>query len=136
MRSPFPSLAPSPQAAGYAARVARERALGRSLLSTARHFPMGELRGAFEDVAKACCGARGARVLVVWGDRDATCPYENALCLRDEVFGAAARLVTVRGARHCVYSERAAEVAAAIIAFLDEHELEGERCDDGCRDDG
>ena len=125
------SAAARAMAAGYARRVARERALGRSLLSTARHFPMGELRGAFEDVARACCAARGARVLIVWGDRDATCPYANALRLRDEIFGAcrpAARLVTIRGARHCVYSERAAEVAAAIVTFLD--------ADDGTRPDG
>ena len=91
-----------------------EPALGLSLLSTARHFPMGGMRTAFDD-AHARAPARPT--LVVWGDLDGTCPYRNARTLCDDVFPHA-RLRTVRGAKHCIYTEFAAEVAASLVEFV------------------
>merc|ERR1712097_208960 len=83
----------------YKRRVAEEPALGRSLLSTARHFPFEQLRP----------------VLVVWGDGDRTCP-----CAARDVRRLVPRadVVVVRGARHCVYTEFVGESARAVVDHL------------------
>ena len=100
--------------AAYRRRCNDEPALGRSLLSTCRYFPMGELRHTFEDLAST---APDRPTLVVWGDGDRTCPHRNALILSEQILPHAS-LVTIKGARHCVYSEHSAEVSAAIAGFL------------------
>lgn len=94
----------------YRRRVVQEPALGRSLLSTARHFPFEQLGPAF-----AAAGALSRPVLVVWGDGDRTCP-----CAARDVRRLVPRadVVVVRGARHCVYTEFVAESARAVVDHL------------------
>ena len=94
----------------YKRRVAEEPALGRSLLSTARHFPFEQLGPAF-----AAAGALPRPVLVVWGDGDRTCPCQ-ARDVRRLV--PRADVVVVRGARHCVYTEFVGESARAVVDHL------------------
>ncbi|KAJ8600885.1 hypothetical protein CTAYLR_007006 [Chrysophaeum taylorii] len=96
----------------YRDRVATEPALGRSLLSTARHFPFESLADSFEAV-----GAQAFPVLLVWGDEDRTCPVENAHTIRS-TYIPRATLVEVCGARHCVYLEHAGQVAHALNRFF------------------
>lgn len=91
----------------YKERVAREPAFGRSLLSSARHFPLEQLQAAYE-----AAGAADRPTLLVWGDDDRTCPIENAREIQQKYI-ARAELIVVRGARHCVYTEYVAEVAHA-----------------------
>ena len=91
----------------YKRRVAEEPALGRSLLSTARHFPFEQLGPAF-----AAAGDLLRPVLVVWGDGDRTCPCQ-ARDVRRLV--PRADVVVVRGARHCVYTEFVGESARAVV---------------------
>ena len=94
----------------YKRRVAEEPALGRSLLSTARHFPFEQLGPAF-----AAAGDLLRPVLVVWGDGDRTCPGPardgRRLVPRADV-------AVVRGARHCVYTEFVGESARAVVDHL------------------
>ena len=94
----------------YKRRVAEEPALGRSLLSTARHFPFEQLGPAF-----AAAGALPRPVLVVWGDGDRTCP-----CAARDVRRLVPRadVVVVRGERHCVYTEFVGESARAVVDHL------------------
>eukprot|EP00632_Arachnochrysis_sp_CCMP2950_P005930 CAMPEP_0185705544 /NCGR_PEP_ID=MMETSP1164-20130828/20071_1 /TAXON_ID=1104430 /ORGANISM="Chrysoreinhardia sp, Strain CCMP2950" /LENGTH=509 /DNA_ID=CAMNT_0028372929 /DNA_START=1 /DNA_END=1533 /DNA_ORIENTATION=+ len=143
-------------AASYRDRVDNEPAFGRSLLSTARHFPLEGLEHSFRRLGDAAIATRGARaastssasgsggepvllhlptgkkgdsasagassdgeipVLLVWGDDDRTCPIANAYDIRKRLVPRA-RLVVIRGARHCVYSEFAKDVGEAILGFL------------------
>mmetsp|Transcript_11216 Transcript_11216/g.33637 ORF Transcript_11216/g.33637 Transcript_11216/m.33637 type:complete len:397 (+) Transcript_11216:73-1263(+) len=97
----------------YRRRVVEEPALGRSLLSTARHFPLEALQSSFR--------ALTAPVLLVWGDDDRTCPVANAYHLKQRLCQHA-DLVVVENARHCVYTEFVAEVAHALTLFLQKRE--------------
>lgn len=95
----------------YKDRVCNEPALGRSLLSTARHFPLENLHSAFHQIGRA-----KFPVLLIWGDNDRTCPIQNAYTLKS--FIPRANLVVVKGARHCVYTEFSSHVASALTDFL------------------
>lgn len=96
----------------YRDRVVHEPALARSLLSTARHFPLESQHETFKKV-----GAAQYPVLLVWGDDDRTCPIRNARRIKNE-FVRRAHLVVVKGARHCVYTEFCPQVAHALNTFL------------------
>mmetsp|Transcript_6195 Transcript_6195/g.18762 ORF Transcript_6195/g.18762 Transcript_6195/m.18762 type:complete len:375 (-) Transcript_6195:15-1139(-) len=95
----------------YRDRVRWEPALGRSLLSTARHFPLETLHDTFADIGRAAYP-----VMILWGDNDRTCPVANAATLRSYI--PRAHLIVVPGARHCVYTEFCPQVASALLSFL------------------
>lgn len=97
----------------YRDRVKHEPALGRSLLSTLRHFPLENLHDTFRTIGTD----HSYPVLLVWGDQDRTCPVRNAACIQAQ-FVQRARLSIVRGARHCVYTEFCDDVARELVAFL------------------
>lgn len=96
----------------YRDRVKNEPALGRSLLSTARHFPLEALHATFCKI-----GAETYPVLIIWGEDDRTCPIRNAHSIQRD-FIKRADLVVVKGARHCVYTEFCGDVAYALVKFL------------------
>lgn len=50
-----------------------------SLLSTIRNFPLGEMRHVYEELGHKRRGAKEADTLLIWGDRDGVCPYDNAI---------------------------------------------------------
>ena len=92
----------------YKKRVSDEPALGRSLLSTARHFPLESLAHSFQAIR--------VPLLLVWGDDDRTCPVANAFQIQNMC--PHANLQIIHGGRHCVYTEFVADVAHALTLFL------------------
>jgi len=50
----------------------------RSMLSTLIHFPMGSCTEQIRILAKAYKG----KTLIIWGDKDTVCPFENAYKLK------------------------------------------------------
>ena len=62
--------------AHYFERVENEPALLRSLFSTLQNFSMNHEAPVFERI-----GQHPRKVLLFWGELDATCPFENAATL-------------------------------------------------------
>lgn len=85
--------------------------LYRSALSSLRHFALGEMEDTFRAIAK-----HPRPVLLLWGDGDNTCPYENGVTL--DAFMPNAKLVTVHGARHAILLEFKSQAAGHIVKFL------------------
>jgi pimeloyl-ACP methyl ester carboxylesterase len=94
----------------YEVQMAYEGYL-RSLLSTMRHFPMGEMEAEFERV-----GAAGIPLLAVWGDRDSIVPPANA----KRVAGAVpqAQVEMIAGGTHAITYSEPERVSAALIRFF------------------
>jgi pimeloyl-ACP methyl ester carboxylesterase len=99
----------------YAERIHNEPALARSMVLTIRSFPFSDSRSVFE-----CVGRTKSRpILILWGDRDKTCPFENALELHRFQMPHA-RLVTVQNGRHAALLERPDEFSVPIGDFIHE----------------
>lgn len=96
-----------------------EQFIAESLLMPG-HAWRGAVQGmrAFDACAAAArCRAPSA---IVWGDKDAFCPREDQLKLRDLL--CSSRLFTLANVGHAVHWERPAEVAALLRAFVAEVE--------------
>jgi pimeloyl-ACP methyl ester carboxylesterase len=61
--------------------------------------------------------------LIIWGDKDAYCPREDQLMLRNAL--SSSRLFTLANAGHAVHWERPADVASLLRAFVAEIEDAG-----------
>jgi len=62
---------------GHIVRQIKDRSnpgLTRALINTLKHFPLDGLRDTIVKV-----GQHARRVLLIWGDADTTCPYENGI---------------------------------------------------------
>jgi pimeloyl-ACP methyl ester carboxylesterase len=82
-----------------------------SLLSTVRHFPMGELEYAFKAIGHDTHRA----TMIVWPELDSTTPYENLHKLRTLI--PHARVVTIPDAAHAdpLVNEKLCGVLAATL---------------------
>lgn len=100
-----------------------ERFLELFIAETMR-MPAHAWRGAVQGLldfdgcsAAARCRAPG---VIIWGDKDAFCPREDQLKLRDAL--GSSRLFTLGSVGHAVHWERPADVAALLRAFVAEIE--------------
>jgi pimeloyl-ACP methyl ester carboxylesterase len=74
------------------------------------------------DPANAASRCR-APAMIIWGDKDAYCPREDQLMLRNVL--SSSRLFTLANVGHAVHWERPADVAALLRAFVAEIEDAG-----------
>ena len=87
-----------------------------ALLSTARHFPMSDLADRYRIV-----GSASLPVTAIWGTDDQIVPFSGAAAMLQDV--AQLKLVTLEGGNHNITYARAAEVAAGLVAALNEVHL-------------
>lgn len=80
----------------------------------------GVVQGFFEFDPCAAASRSRAPAIIIWGDKDAYCPREDQLKLRDLL--CSARLFTLAGVGHAVHWERPADAAALLRAFVAEIE--------------
>ena len=83
-----------------------------SLLSTLRHFPMGNLQHRYRLV-----GETTIPVTAIWGTEDSVVPYAGATAMASDV--PQLQLVTLVGGSHSITYSRPREVAAQLIVALD-----------------
>ena len=83
----------------------------RSLLSTMRSFPMGDLEQEYEAV-----GESNIPVMAIWGDRDAVVPPGNARLVAAAV--PRAELVSIEGGTHAITYSEPEQVSTALIQFF------------------
>jgi pimeloyl-ACP methyl ester carboxylesterase len=83
----------------------------RSLLSTIRNFPMGEMEKEYQRVGKA-----NVPVLAIWGDGDAVVPPTNADLIAKVT--PQAKFVSIEGGTHAITYSEPKKVSAALIDFL------------------
>lgn len=95
---------------------ARYDGYARALLSTARHFPMSDLADRYRIV-----GSTSLPVTAIWGTDDQIVPFSGAAAMLQDV--AQLKLVTLEGGNHNITYARAAEVAAGLVAALNEIHL-------------
>jgi pimeloyl-ACP methyl ester carboxylesterase len=89
----------------------RYEGFGQALLSTLRHTITQDPVLAFRTV-----GAQGKPVLLVWGEKDRTTPYEQNARVRQEI--PQAELLAVPDAGHLPHIEQPALVEPVLIEFL------------------
>jgi pimeloyl-ACP methyl ester carboxylesterase len=82
-----------------------------ALLSTLRHFPMGDLADRYRIVGKT-----DIPVTAIWGTADKIVPYEGAALMAKDV--GQLKLITLPDGNHNITYARAEEVAAALISAL------------------
>ncbi|MEM9256399.1 MAG: alpha/beta hydrolase, partial [Pseudomonadota bacterium] len=82
-----------------------------ALLSTLRHYPMGEFSERYRRV-----GELGIPVTAIWGTEDKVVPYLGAEGMASDV--PQLQLITLTGGDHNITYTRPHEVAAAILAAL------------------
>lgn len=87
----------------------------RSLLSTLRHYPMGNLEDEFQRV-----GTSKIPSLAIWGDQDSVVPPTNAALLGDAVPQAV--FETIEGGTHAITYSEPERVSAALISFFADSE--------------
>jgi len=87
------------------------RGFMRSLLKTLQQFNLDKMEEQFR-----LLGKHSRPVMLLWGDRDNTCPYANAAKLQE--FLPRARLVTIEKGGHGIVLQRHDEVLAAIRKML------------------
>lgn len=80
----------------------------------------GVVQGFLEFDPCAAAARCRAPAIIIWGDKDAYCPREDQLKLRDLL--CSARLFTMAGVGHAVHWERPADTAALLRAFVAEIE--------------
>jgi pimeloyl-ACP methyl ester carboxylesterase len=97
--------------AGFIKETAENQALPRSIVSTLRHFPMGETSPAFATWAR-----HNKPTLVVWGQEDGVCLLEGSESLMPLV--PHAKLVIIPKGKHMVVVEFAEQVADALLDFF------------------
>ncbi|MCX2980451.1 alpha/beta hydrolase [Halieaceae bacterium IMCC14734] len=83
-----------------------------SLLSTLRHFPMGNLQHRYRLV-----GESNIPVTAIWGTKDKVVPYAGANAMGSDV--PQLQLVTLDGGSHSITYSQPAEVAAELIMALE-----------------
>ncbi|MFT6273981.1 MAG: pimeloyl-ACP methyl ester carboxylesterase [Halioglobus sp.] len=82
-----------------------------ALLSTFRHYPMGDLADRYRIV-----GATDIPVTAIWGTADKIVHYRGAALMAEDV--GQLKLITLQGGNHNIAYARAEEVAAALISAL------------------
>ncbi len=82
-----------------------------ALLSTLRHFPMGDMNAEFTAI-----GTTDLPVLAVWGTEDTVVPPTNGKLLKSEVPKADVRFL--EGGTHAITYSKPDEVADALIKFF------------------
>jgi len=97
-------------AARYEVQMGYEGYL-RSLLSTMRSFPMGDMEQEYEEV-----GESNIPVIAIWGDRDAVVPPGNAKLLAAAV--PHAEFVSIEGGTHAITYSEPEQVSTALIQFF------------------
>ena len=75
------------------------------------------VEGLLEDDSSGGLGTIKAPTLIVWGDRDETCPRSDQEALRGAITGS--RLVVYPGAGHGVHWEEPGRLAADLVSFVE-----------------
>jgi rifampin ADP-ribosylating transferase len=87
-------------------------------------MPAHAWRGVVEGFAqfdpRAAASRSRAPAIIIWGEKDAYCPREDQLQLRDAL--CSSRLFTLANIGHAVHWERPAETATLLRAFVGELE--------------
>lgn len=85
-------------------------------------MPAHAWRGVVQNMAafdpRAAARQVRAPAAIIWGDRDAYCPYVDQITLRNLL--GSARFLTLAGVGHALHWERPADVAALVRAFVAE----------------
>jgi pimeloyl-ACP methyl ester carboxylesterase len=103
-------------ASGWIDRFRRQmdyQGFRRALLATAREFLQSDPMADFRAV-----GVAGTRSLLLWGDSDATFPYEQSGPVRDAL-GPRVEFKLIRNAGHALHYEQAGDVNRYLVDFLD-----------------
>jgi pimeloyl-ACP methyl ester carboxylesterase len=82
-----------------------------AMLSMLRHYPLDSLKSEYRLV-----GELKLPTLLIWGDKDKTVPFSNALLVKDSI--PHAKLTVIRGGSHAALYERPKEVNGALVEFL------------------
>jgi pimeloyl-ACP methyl ester carboxylesterase len=91
--------------------IEENQGLFRSVLSTLKFFPLGDMVEVFQEIA-----SHSRKVLIVHGDKDTTVPYSSALTLKRILFNAS--MLSINGGLHNIIVERKDEVHPKIVTFL------------------
>lgn len=84
-----------------------------ALLSTLRHYPLGNLQAEYEKVGKS-----NLPVLAIWGTKDVVVPATNAISLKELIPTASIKLL--EDGTHAITYSKPDEVSDALINFFSE----------------
>ena len=92
----------------------------QALLSTMRHFPMGDLADRYRII-----GDYGMPVTAIWGTDDQIVPFSGAALMRQDV--SQLKLVPLRGGNHNITYTRPGEVATELVDALNGASFDSDR---------